>query len=206
MTNQPSNVPTTTPPPASDCCPKCGAMSEKHLFERYDCYSSKATHSHYVEYNRPFHQSPECALICRVRELTRECDELRAENERLANPCPGDIKSQAAAWASLYMMLEEIGINSFWCADGRSRVRAIEFVRDLQRRLEAAEADNAALIAAARDCETKESLAIALDKPHPGEPILTELVKLRRDAKAAEEHIDMGFARLHPSYVKPSPH
>mgnify|MGYP001254120448 CR=1 FL=1 len=77
------------------------------------------------------------AIVAAIRELC-------AEVERLRNPCPGDIESQAAGWVAVWMALESIGLLSFfrWIECGRDR--AVGFVEHVGaeltrlRRVEAA--------------------------------------------------------------------
>lgn len=52
------------------------------------------------------------------------------EIERLQNPTPGDLPSQAAAWSAVWKALEEAGILSFIATQVMSggRERAVQFI------------------------------------------------------------------------------
>lgn len=59
-------------------------------------------------------------------------DEATTERDRLRNPAPGDIPSQAAAWVEIHRTLKELGLESFMDRlRGTGRQRAIKFVTHL---------------------------------------------------------------------------
>lgn len=82
--------------------------------------------------------NPELANHDAVRDLIIDC---RDEIERLRNPCPGDIESQAAAWSAVYLELVCSGLLSFVPnpVTSHARDRAVQFIRDLTSKA----ADNA---------------------------------------------------------------
>jgi hypothetical protein len=70
----------------------------------------------------------ECGWLDReeAAALRKRCEELATDDRGL-----GDQLAQARAWAALFSVLGEIGIDSFPSSDGTGRTRAIEYVRHL---------------------------------------------------------------------------
>lgn len=74
------------------------------------------------------------------------------EVERLRNPTPGDIDSQAASWVAVWKALEGIGLLEFIGSMRGGRVRAVEFIAHLGSEVERLKKELADVRAAFAEC------------------------------------------------------